>query len=105
MPVGSAPIDEVGALVESAGRRSGVLGAEVAGFVPALALLDLPPSYVRVDEHVGVPGDEGRPRAQDEDKPPGHPSHLLAESLDERRCEELIQAPRAQETEDAIVAD
>jgi hypothetical protein len=73
--------------------------------VPALALLDLPPRYICVDEHVGAPADEGRPRPEYEDKTPGHPNHFLAEPLDESGCDELVEAPWAEETEDGIVAE
>ena len=83
VPVGCPPIDEVRALVELAGRGTGVLGAEVASLVTALALLEFPPRYVCVDEHVGVRANEGRPGADDEDETSRCPSHFIAQPLDE----------------------
>lgn len=71
----------------------------------ALALLDLPAGHVRVDEQVGVGSDQGRARTEDEDKPPAQVSHLLAEPLDKRGCEEVVEAPRAEEAEDGIAAE
>src|ERR1035441_3823196 len=64
--VGDAPVDKVGPLILCLRTFRAILQTEVRNFTGSLALLDLPPRHVAIDEQVPLLGKKGCARANDD---------------------------------------